>query len=172
MQPQIRLHKLHLLANLHRIRRPIDILPLHDGKFFYHLCDLMLIPEYTVHSYTFQRIKQKMGINLAMKCQKLCILSCDIHLLLSDTVLVDCLNQLVCPRRHSVIVFHQPANLITAADCVNLAELLILHLVKHLAELLDSHGERTVQFFHQQPRKNRVGKNKQRYQRQIFPYCF
>ena len=133
LQSQISLDKLHLFSDLHRIRRPVYILAFHDCKLFHHLCNFQFIAKDTMHSYTLQCIKQKMWINLTVKCKKFCILSGDIHLLFLDAVLIDSLNQIVGPYCHPVIVFHEPADLITAADLVDPAKFLVSHIVKYLA---------------------------------------
>jgi len=69
LQGQIRFYKFKFLFNLYQIISPVHILSLHDRQFFDHICRLVFFLQKASHADTFQGIKQKMRIDLALQCQ-------------------------------------------------------------------------------------------------------
>ena len=66
LQLQICLNKAHFFFNRCIICIPFHILPFKNSKTFYHRSCFIFFFQDTMHTDTFQYVKQKMGINLTV----------------------------------------------------------------------------------------------------------
>ena len=169
LKSQVGFNKFHLLPDLHIVNAPVYVLPLHDGKLFHHIRGLIFSFQNTVHTDTLQRVEKKMRINLTSQGKKFRTLPGYIHLLLLQLVLIHCLDQIIHPDRHAVVIQHQAPDLILAAHPGKLRHAILTQALKYMAELPYPDRYRSVDLPHQKPGQNDVDKQQGTDQYNILP---
>ena len=112
-----------------------------------------------MHADALKCIKQKMRINLAVKGKKFCIFAADKHLLLYEFVFINCLNQLICPGRHSIVASNHTSDFIFSAFMTHRYKLFGIHAFKHFIQLRNTFCERMIQDMYKKEWQNRINQD-------------